>query len=205
MDDLVDEHLRAMRARLDAGGMAGRVGFGSRPALLVVDLVRGFTDPSSPLGHEMSAVIETTRALIDACTGPVLYSVPVAEAGLWSRKIPSNDMLVPGSEWTAIDPRVAPRDGDLVFQKSYPSCFFGTDLVSRLVARSVDTLVLAGCSTSGCIRATAVDACSLGLHTIVVGDAVADRAPLSHKVALFDIDAKYGDVVSAAEAVARLA
>jgi nicotinamidase-related amidase len=100
---------------------------------------------------------------------------------------------------------VAPREGDQVVQKSYASCCFGTDLVSRLVARSIDTLVIVGCSTSGCVRATAVDACSLGLHTIVVEDAVADRAPLSHKVALFDIDAKYGDVVSAAEVIAQLA
>jgi maleamate amidohydrolase len=205
MDDLVDEHLRDLRERLEERGLAGRVGFGERPALLVVDLVRGFTDPDSPLGLDMSDAIDATRSLIDACRGPVFYSVPVAEQGLWSRKIPSNDALLPGSWLCEIDPRVAPRDGDLVFQKSYPSCFFGTDLVSRLVARAVDTLVLAGCSTSGCIRATAVDACSLGLHTIVVGDAVADRAPLSHKVALFDIDAKYGDVVSAEEAVARLA
>jgi nicotinamidase-related amidase len=112
-------------------------------------------------------------------------------------------MLVPGSEWVEVDSRLEPRDGETLLHKSYPSCFFGTDLISRLVARGVDTLIMAGCTTSGCIRATAVDACSLGLRTIVVEDAVGDRAPLSHKVALFDIDAKYGDVVGSSDALAQ--
>src|SRR4051794_15699364 len=191
----VDQHLDEMKARLVERGMAGRVGFGERPALLVVDLVCGFTDPgASPLAHDVSAEIEVTRKLLDAARGasvPVIFSIPVAEGGLWSRKIPSNNMLVPGSDWVQVDERLAPIEGETLLQKSYPSCFFGTDLISRLVARGVDTLIMAGCTTSGCIRATAVDACSLGLHTIVVEEAVGDRAPLSHKVALFDIDAKY--------------
>jgi maleamate amidohydrolase len=204
----VDRHLAEMAAALRARGMGGRIGFGSRPALLVVDLVRGFTDPAAPLAHDLAAEIAVTRTLLDAARGagvPVIFSIPIAEGGLWSRKIPSNDMLVPGSEWVQVDERVAPIDGETLLQKSYASCFFGTDLPSRLIARGVDTLILAGCTTSGCIRATAVDACSLGLHTIVVEDAVGDRAPLSHKVALFDIDAKYGDVVGSAEVVAQLA
>ena len=87
-------------------------------------------------------------------------------------------------------------DGDMLLVKKDASCFFGTDLVSRLVSRGVDTLIITGCTTSGCVRASAVDSCSYGLHTIVVEDAVGDRAPLSHLTCLFDIDAKYGDVTT---------
>jgi maleamate amidohydrolase len=164
----------------------------------VVDFVRGFTYPGSPLAGDFDAEIAAARQLVDSARAggaPILFSVPLAEAGLWSRKIPANDLLVEGSEWTGVDGRLSARPDDMLVPKRYASCFFGTDLATRLISRSVDTLLLAGCTTSGCVRATAVDACSLGLHTIVVQDAVADRAPLSHLTSLFDIDAKYGDVV----------
>lgn len=92
----------------------------------------------------------------------------------------------------------------MLLVKKYASCFFGTDLVARLQSRRVDTVLLAGCTTSGCVRATAVDACSYGFHTIVVEEAVGDRAELPHLASLFDIDAKYGDVVSLEEAAGYL-
>jgi nicotinamidase-related amidase len=92
----------------------------------------------------------------------------------------------------------------MLLVKKYASCFFGTDLAARLVTRQVDTLLITGCTTSGCVRATAVDACSLGLHTIVVQEAVGDRAELPHIANLFDIDAKYGDVVDLQDALGYL-
>ncbi len=103
-----------------------------------------------------------------------------------------------------IDERLGREPGDMLLVKKYASCFFGTDLISRLVSRGVDTLIITGCTTSGCVRASAVDACSYGLHTIVVEDAVGDRAPLSHLTSLFDIDAKYGDVTTTDAVIAHL-
>lgn len=204
----VDAHLEALGARLRERGMGGRAGFGARPALLVVDLVRGFTDPASPLGAALDAEVEVAARLLAAARAagaPTVLSVPLEEDGGWARKMPANDVLRPGSEWVELDPRLGLAEGDQVLTKTYPSCFFGTDLVTRLLSRGVDTLLIAGASTGGCVRATAVDACSLGLRTVVVADAVADRSPLSHRLALFDLDLKYADVVSAAEALAALA
>lgn len=204
---LAAAHLSELRVGLAARGFAGRVGFGARPALLVVDFVRGFTDMRSPLAADFGAELEATRRLLEAAraaAAPVLFSVPLAEAGLWSRKIPANDILVERSEWTRVDERLAPHPRDLLVPKRYASCFFATDVVTRLVSREVDTVVIAGCTTSGCVRASAVDACSLGLRTIVVADAVGDRAPLLHLISLFDIDTKYGDVVDLDAALAYL-
>jgi nicotinamidase-related amidase len=104
-----------------------------------------------------------------------------------------------------VDPRLNRRPNEMLLVKKYASCFFGTDLASRLLSRRVDTLLITGCTTSGCVRASAVDACSYGFHTIVVEDAVGDRAELPHLASLFDIDSKYGDVVGLAEAVNYLA
>jgi nicotinamidase-related amidase len=204
----VEEHLAALRAQLRERGLGGRVGFGERPALLVVDLVRAFTDPSSPLGSDLDAEVAATAELMRAAraaAAPVIVATPHAEEGVWSAKIPANAILVPGSEWVEPDPRLSIEPGDQLLPKTYASCFFGTDLTTRLLSRGVDTLLIAGCSTSGCVRASAVDACSLGLRTIVVADAVGDRAPLSHQVALFDLDLKYADVVSSDQAIAQLA
>jgi nicotinamidase-related amidase len=135
----------------------------------------------------------------------VAYDPELQEAGLWIRKIPSNEWLVEGSEWVEVDERLDRRQSEMVLVKKYASCFFGTDLAARLVSRRIDTLLITGCTTSGCVRATAVDACSYGFHTIVVEEAVGDRAELPHHASLFDIDAKYGDVVPLAEAAAYLA
>ena len=201
-----------LREVLGSRGFGGRVGFGERPALLVVDLIRGFTDLRSPLAAELDSQVDATRALLDGARGagaPVFlttseYDAALEEAGLFGRKIPSNSWLVRGSEWVEVDERLGRGERDHLLVKKYASCFFGTDLASRLVSRGVDTLLIAGCTTSGCVRASAVDACSLGLRTIVVEEAVGDRAPISHLASLFDIDSKYGDVVALADALAYL-
>jgi nicotinamidase-related amidase len=206
--DQVRERLAAERARLACDGMGAPTGPGRRSALLVVDLVRAFTEPDSPLGSDLDLVVRRSAELVAAARpagAPVFFSVPVAEAGGWSRKIPANDLLVPGTRPVELDPRLGVGRDDTVFTKTYPSCFFGTDLVTRLLHRGVDTLLIAGASTSGCVRATAVDSCSYGLRTIVVADAVGDRSAISHEVALSDLALKYADVVDAEAAGAALA
>lgn len=193
-------------------GFASRVGFGRRPAVLVIDFIRGFTDEQCPLASDLTSQLAATTELLTAARAksvPVLfttvsYDAELQEAGLWIRKIPSTGYLVEGSEWVELDERLARQPAESLVVKKYASAFFGTDLVARLVSRGIDTLLLVGCTTSGCIRASAVDACSLGFHTIVVQEAVGDRAELPHLSSLFDIDAKYGDVVQLEEALEYL-
>jgi maleamate amidohydrolase len=193
-------------------GFGGRVGFGERPAVLVVDFIRGFTDPASDLGGDLDAEVAAARRIVDAAreaAAPIIFSTveydeALQEAGVWLRKIPSSKWLVADTPWTAVDDRMGMQQGDMLLVKKYASCFAGTDLVSRLVSQGVDTLIIAGCTTSGCVRASAVDACSLGFRTIVAREAVGDRAVLPHLANLFDIDMKYGDVVSAEETLAYL-
>ena len=194
-------------------GFAARVGFGQRPALLVIDIIRGFTDLRSPLASNLDDQVSAIRTMLGVARerevpvifSTVAYDADLQEGGIWIRKIPSNSWLVEGSEWVELDERLERQSREMLLVKKYASCFFGTDLAARLVSRNIDTLMITGCTTRGCVRATAVDACSLGLHTIVVQEAVGDRAELPHIANLFDIDAKYGDVVELAEAVDYLA
>ena len=133
----------------------------------------------------------------------VAYQSDLSDAGVWSKKIPLESLVV-GSDAVEIDPILQRRPDETLISKKYASGFFGTDLVSRLNALRVDTIILTGCSTSGCVRATAVDGVSYGFRIIVVEDAVGDRSELTHLVNLADIDAKYGDVVSTVEVMEYL-
>jgi maleamate amidohydrolase len=212
LDRLSADHYGELHQTLLGHGFAGRVGYGERPAVLVVDLIRGFTDQACPLASDLDAEVLATRDILRAAraAGALVvlstagYGEGLEDAGVWGRKIPSNEWLTAGSEWVEVDERLEPAPSDHVLVKKYASCFFGTDLISRLVSRGVDTLIVTGCTTSGCVRASTVDACSYGLRTMVVQDAVGDRAPLSHRASLFDIDAKYGDVVRSEEVIAYL-
>lgn len=202
------EEYQRLRVQFKDKGLGGRIGFGRRPALLVVDMIRGFTDARSPLAGDLDEQLKATQELLGRarCAGvpiifsTVAYDTDLQEAGKWIRKIPSNSWLVEGSEWVELDDRFERQNNEMLLVKKYASCFFGTDLAARLVSKGIDTLILVGCTTSGCIRATAVDSCSYGFHTIVVEEGVGDRAELPHLASLFDIDNKYGDVVGLAEA-----
>ena len=135
----------------------------------------------------------------------VSYDAALDEAGRWQLKVPNNEWLVEGSEWVEIDERLERQPRDMLLVKKYASCFFGTDLPSRLTSRGIDTLIITGCTTSGCVRASAVDACSYGLHTHRASrtpSATARRSRTS--TSLFDIDAKYGDVTTTEAVVAHL-
>lgn len=194
-------------------GFHGNAGFGESPALLVVDVNVGFTDPESPLVCDLESVVgaigellaETRQAQL-----PVVYTTVVYDGGdrvaakAFIDKIPALTTLEAGSRWVEIDPRIAPESGEPVLKKLFASAFFGTPLQALLTAHSVDTLVVTGASTSGCVRATVVDAIQHGFRPIVPREAVGDRNPDAHEANLYDIDAKYGDVVSLEEALACL-
>lgn len=186
----------------ERSGIGTRVGFGSRPALLLVDFQNGFTDPSTKVGGDLSAPIAATRPLLDQFRHrgwPVAYTAVGFDASgrdgaTWLKKMPGLAMLEAKSWWCEIDNRLAPQAGEPVWVKRAPSAFFGTPIVPFLTAAQVDTLVVVGCVTSGCIRATTIDAVSYGYRTIVPRECVGDRAEGPHRWNLFDIDAKYADV-----------
>jgi nicotinamidase-related amidase len=188
-------------------GFANRIGFGRKPTLLIIDFIKGFTDPTCPLGANFDSQVITTGRLLSIFRNknlPVhftttVYDEAMISAGVFIKKVPSLKFLRQGSEWVEIDERLTPVVGEVIWQKQYASAFFGTSLSSALLAQSVDTVVIAGCTTSGCIRATAVDSCQHGFRTIVVRQCVGDRLESAHEANLFDLDAKYADVVNAEE------
>ena len=193
-------------------GFASRIGWGARPAVLVVDLTAGFTDPTTPLGADLSDVIAATNRVLEVARPaaiPVIftsiaYADPAVEGGHWVQKIPALEILREGTPLVEVDPHLGRRLNEPVIIKRFASAFAGTSLYAMLQMLRVDTLVLCGTSTSGCIRASAVDAVQLGFRCIVPEEAVGDRARLPHEANLFDIDSKYGDVVSLAEAISTI-
>jgi maleamate amidohydrolase len=193
------EHAREIYSR---SGIGSRVGVGDRPAVLVVDLQYGFTDPSTPLGGDLDEVIAATDALLAVARRnafPVAFTAVAfhetqLERTTWLHKMPGLRSLISGTRECEIDRRVAPVAAEPVFEKQAASAFFGTSLVSYLVGAGVDTVVVTGCVTSGCVRASVVDAISWGFRTIVPEECVGDRAPGPHAWNLFDMDSKYADV-----------
>ena len=186
-------------------GFGLTIGFGLRPAVLVVDMIQAFTDPKAMLGADLDAQIHATQQLVSAARQaavPIFYSsvsyddADFKDAGIWALKQQGVMTLRAGTPAVELDPRLQRLPGEGWLIKKYASCFFGTDLASRLVARGVDTLILAGCTTSGCVRASAVDALQAGFRPMVVRDCVGDRSAAAHAQSLFDLQAKYADVVS---------
>lgn len=184
-------------------GLRAPVGFGRRPAVLVIDFIIGFTEESSPLAGDFEAELGATSELLEAARRkpiPVFftttaYAADFSDGGLFVVKVPALRRLERGSRWVELDPRLGRRSGEQVIEKQYASAFFGTSLAQTLTALRVDTLLIAGCTTSGCVRATVVDAIQHGFRAIVPRQCVGDRAPEPHTANLIDIDAKYGDVV----------
>ena len=189
-----------------------RLGPGERAAVLVVDFARGWTDAASPLAGDFDGPVAAAVTLLAASRkagAPAFFTTVAYEDGeldevLMLRKTPRVRVLRAGSPLTEVDPRLAPADGEPVLVKKHASAFFGTTLEAELRARGVDTLLVAGCITSGCVRTTASDAAQLGFRPLVVREAVGDRSARAHEAALEAIDALYGDVVSLAEACALL-
>lgn len=198
----------------DGAARAGlSVGRGSHPAVLVVDFSCGFTDPQCALGCDLTAAVEATHRLLEAAraTGaPVIFTTigfepGLKDAGLWPRKMPALAELQIGGRWVTIDPRLQARAHEPIVLKKGASAFFGTNLAAILVSGQIDSVVLCGATTSGCVRATAVDLLQHGYPTLVPRECVGDRAQDRHEGNLFDIQRKYADVGSLDEALEYLA
>jgi nicotinamidase-related amidase len=189
-------------------GFGGRGGFGRRPALVVIDMTLGFTDPESPLACDLEGPVSEIQKLLEAARQvemPVVFTTVAYResdkltAAAFIDKVPALLILEAGTRWAEIDPRIAPRETEPVLNKLFASGFFGTGLSSLLTTAGVDTLIITGASTSGCVRATAVDALQYGFRPVVPREAVGDRNPDAHEANLYDVDAKYGDVVRVEE------
>jgi len=195
-----------------AGAFDGHLRFGRRPALIVVDMVDAYLVPGSPLYGAIEAAFEAAirlTAAMRAAGHPVLfsnveYAPGGADGGVFFRKVPALKCFERGNPLGAFPARLAPEPGDLVITKRYASAFFGTHLAATLTALAIDTLVICGTSTSGCVRATALDACQHGFIPFVARDACGDRHPGPHEASLFDLQAKYAEVVSEVEVLALL-
>ena len=192
---------------------SGRVGWGSTPALVVVDLCRAYTDAAGPFAlPDVAEVVAANAALVDAARvagRPVLwtsvrYRADLSDGGWFVRKVPALEAFADGAEGGWGELTLQPLPGEPVVVKQYASGFAGTDLDSLLRDAGVDTVVVTGVSTSGCVRATATDALTAGFRPIVVADACADRTEELHRNNLADLDAKYADVVDLEEALAGL-
>jgi len=203
------------RARYAKGNMGKRVGFGAQPALLVVDMTRAFTEDRFPLGCSAAGApcAAAIRTLLDAVRPqgvPVLYTrydafAADAEWGRWLDKGTGAepDSLMRAPEAHEIADAIQPEPGDIVVTKAKPSAFFGTTLASMLTYLGVDTVVVTGMVTSGCVRATVIDAFSHNYRVVVPIECVADRSATSHQVNLFDMDMKYADVLPLADVLAH--
>lgn len=192
---------------------SGRLGWGTRPAVLVVDLVRAYTSPGGPFElPSPQPAVEATAALVEAARSaghPVVWTVvrygpALVDGGLFVAKVPALAAFAEGApgDWGSLV--LDPGPDELVVAKQYASAFFGTSLAATLHAGGVDTVVIAGVSTSGCIRASATDALNHGFRPQVVADACADRTADLHEQNLRDLDAKYADVCALDEALSQL-
>lgn len=217
MPDVREAHDAATRTLYGQQGMGQRIGFGERPAVLVIDMQNDFCDPAAPttLWPSIRETFEPIRRLCAAAREralPVIYTQGLvaadgSSAGLWRYKQrfhAEGRVQIEGSRGAEIVAELAPRPGDRVIRKWRPSAFFRTDLEVFLGVRAIDTLLVCGTSASGCVRATVTDAFMRDLRCMVVREAVADRTPAVLEANLFDLDQKYADVVTLAEALANL-
>lgn len=193
-----------------SGVFDGRLGFGRKPALIIVDFINAYITEGSPLFAQgvVEAVDETVELLdvaranrIKVIYTQVIYNDNGLDGGLFVQKVPILLKMVEGEPLAEIVPALPPTAADVIIKKQYASAFFGTPLAAMLTAMGVDTLIITGCSTSGCIRATAVDAMQSGFRPIVPRECVGDRHEAPHEANLFDINSKYGDVVSKQEVI----
>lgn len=204
-------------AAYEAAGFRNEVGFGSRPAILVIDVQYRSVGPRKPIleaiaesgygpatGERGWKAIDNLAPLLAVARErdvPIMFPCvapkrPETAGGVERLNPGIANVDEAGYQFVA---EVAPEPGELIIPKHGPSAFFGTPLAAFLVKRGIDTVIVTGCTTSGCVRATAVDASSLAYHTIVAADSVYDRADVSHEVGLFELDAKYADVVLTAD------
>lgn len=191
------------------GAFDGRLGFGERPALILVDFVEAYFAEDSPLYAGVDAALASALRIRDAAREaaiPIIYTNVAyhrggVDGGIFYRKVPALAVFELGNPLAGWPDGLLPADDELVISKQYPSAFFGTSLAATLTASRVDSLIITGLTTSGCIRATCIDAVSHGFIPIVVADACGDRHPAPHDANLFDMNAKYADVIGEGEVI----
>lgn len=189
-----------------------RTGLGKTPALLVVDFVNGFTDPEIFGGGNIPEAVTATVPLLALARAKglpiiftrIVYAADGSDASLWCQKVPRLRELTEASPASHVVSELAPLPGELVIRKTQASAFFGTHLAACLVSYGVDSLIVTGCTTSGCVRATVVDAMSHNYRTVVVTDCVGDRALDPHRANLFDMGQKYSDLMRSSEVISIL-
>lgn len=199
---MIQETKEQVYARMEIGA---KVGFGKKPAITVIDLQKGYTLRESPRwgGIRIEQVIKNTKMLVDKAKSKrvaiiymvIMFQKNLLDCGVFGEKSPGVRMMIEGSKWVELDDTFQVYAEDIVLVKKRPSAFFGTNLLQVLTYMGVDTLIVTGCNTSGCIRATVTDACCHGYRTIVPEECVGDRAEEPHVNNLFDINAKYADVM----------
>ena len=193
-------------------GFGNSSGIGQRPSLLIVDFVNGFANPDQFGGGNIGEAIENTRGLLaEARTlglpiafTRVVYADDGSDAGVFTLKAPALTQLTEGAFGSQIVDQLKPRDGEYIVRKTQPSAFFGTNLTAWYVSKGVDTVIIAGCTTSGCIRASVIDSMSYNFRTVVASDCVGDRALGPHEANLFDMEQKYADLMSSSGILAIL-
>lgn len=202
-------HVTPVAQVYDLAGFGRRLERGKRPAVVVVDLTYGFTDASLPTGADLDEVVGQTRRLLDAAReagAPVVFTTIAFDRArvtsyAWLRKATGMAALLEGSDLVAVDSRLGQLAEEALVTKHGASAFFGTDLAAILNARGVDTVLVTGATTSGCVRATVVDAVQSGFTVLVPRECVGDRARGPHEANLFDMDEKYGDVIGVDDAL----
>ena len=185
-------------------GFGGSIQPGARPALLIIDFVRAYLDPECSLYAGVEQELAQAVRLLGECRKAgipifhtcVEYDAAGIEGGVFYRKVPALSNLVKGSPYCAFGEGLEPAEGEVVITKKYPSAFFGTHLAATLASLGVDTLLICGLTTSGCVRASTVDALQYGYIPIVVREATGDRDERPHEANLFDISKKFGEVIS---------
>ena len=187
------------------------LGLGERPALILVDVINGFTNPACPLGSESDSVVSACKSLLETFRSsqlPVFFTTVVyhneSQARVFRQRVPALNVLTPDSEWVRIDPRIAPLDGETVIEKQWASGFFNTDLKQRLEDAAADSIVIGGLTTSGCVRATAVDGLQNDYRVVLAREATGDRNLVAHDSNLFDLQAKYVDVLALEDVVKHI-
>ena len=177
------------------------ISLGNKPALIIVDAIKGFTDPACPLGHDCDAAVAKIQDLVEAFRqhGHLIVFTTVVydtddQASVFRAKLPALNVLQRGEPWPELDDRLEFKTGDLLIEKHWASAFHGTTLNTQLKQRGIDSLVVTGFTTSGCVRATAVDGLQNNYPVVVAEDACSDRTPDAHVANLFDLKAKYTTV-----------